>query len=465
MIDTTPFDDFNKFFAWYITMIKAKVPNYMALSSDDIHKKMGKLSTEEFYFVCNEIRDIQQVPYQIRFENNNNEGTFYARWDMDYKCPIIGFPTVMKFWLRYPPIVRAIIQHELGHCVGETPDILTNTEKFTDRKLINISMDVRINQNIMDKDGSYATLAEVYKCTYTFDNNPFELPYVPEYWMPEKCGMPSSLKTSATWTWLYKCYKDYMGQDSTPEDIAEKVLELNQFVETIVEKYGIPKKTLGIVSGIKQDIGKKIYEISETTKAEQEAIANDDYEFFRKGINGSITRNVFGEYEYNKALKEVKPVPIPVFQDNKPKVGDIAQLIKDKSTIKKGRMGMVVFKVSENEFLIDEFNDLVQDIIIKKDFNAFIEALKTTNVFTGNEENCIFAKEFILNNLEPPPTGGGDPPPPEKKIEKPQVGDVVVIERGANAGKYAVITEVVNDKFILEEVSEEMVLIKTGRKI
>ena len=51
MEDLTPFDDFNKFFAWYINIIKSKVDGYnVAMSSDEIHVKMGLLTKEQREF-------------------------------------------------------------------------------------------------------------------------------------------------------------------------------------------------------------------------------------------------------------------------------------------------------------------------------------------------------------------------------------------------------------------------------
>ena len=114
MIDTTPFDNFDDFFAWYISIIKSKVPDFLALSSKEIHSRIGMLTDEERDFTCKKIRKIFPIPKSIGLRNDNSQGTFYAVWDNEKKKPFVAFPSVMMYWLRYPPIVKAIIDHELS---------------------------------------------------------------------------------------------------------------------------------------------------------------------------------------------------------------------------------------------------------------------------------------------------------------------------------------------------------------
>jgi|JI10StandDraft_1071094.scaffolds.fasta_scaffold159961_2 hypothetical protein len=458
ILDVTPFSDFDTFFAWYISIIKSKVPDFLSLESNEIHKRIGTLTDEEFEFTVRQIRRMQKIPKNIGLMNDNKAGTFYATWDKGKGKPMIAFPSVMYYWLKYPPIVKGIIQHELGHCVGSTPDILSNTKLFPKSDLVNISMDVRINQNI-----DYETLNQIYKCNYKFDNNPFELEYIPEFWMPNKCGLPSSLKTKATWTWLYKSYEEYNPKGVKNDEEVE--LEEGTYVITTVDKHGKPVGTYGIITNIKKDIGKVNYTIAEISAAEIEALKKDDYEFF-DNLSHTLSGAEIGDYEYNKALKEIKIVKVPVFDLLKPKEGDIALLIKDTGSINKGKFGIVMYQTSENSYQINEFSDKLQTIIMSGDFDKFMKYMSGgKDLFTSNIENAIFAKDFILNNLQEKPQGGGKKPPEtEKKINKPQVGDIVVISQGENAGKYGVIEEVNDGKYVISEVSEEIVKIKTGRK-
>lgn len=81
MIDTTPFDNFDDFFAWYISIIKSKVPDFLALSSKEIHSRIGMLTDEERDFTCKQIRKIFPIPKSIGLRNDNSQGTFYAVWD------------------------------------------------------------------------------------------------------------------------------------------------------------------------------------------------------------------------------------------------------------------------------------------------------------------------------------------------------------------------------------------------
>lgn len=472
MIDLSPFDNFDTFFSWYINIIKSKVPDFLSLTSDEIHARMGKLSDEEFKFVCKSIRKIQPLPAKIGLRNDNKQGTFYATFDKANNKPVIAFPTVMLYWLKYPPIVKAIILHELGHCVGEIPDILSDTKAFTDHSLVNISMDVRINANI-----DYDTLAQVYKCTYTFDNSFFEMQYVPEYWMPNKCGLPASLKTKATWTWLYKSYQDFNPKGESPVDETKKELVLGDYVETLVDKYGYPKGTYGIVTQVLPIIGGKEYVVSSITNAEIEAFKNDDYEYFeRLAQSPPLSRTDMGKYDYNPPIKgivrgagarphELKILKVPVFQKNKPKQGDIAIIITDKTFLRKNTFGMVVNKVSANIYTIREFVDEIQNIIKENNYDLYVNALMTsTDPFKSNQENCMYPKEFILHQLSSPPPPPPPEPPREKQLEMPQEGDIVVISEGSSKGKYGIILEINGDNYTIQEVDEETAKLKTGRK-
>jgi len=78
MIDTTPYDNFDDFFTWYLKIVESKVPNYLALDSDLIHNKFGALTQQEFEFTCKKIREIYPLPKRIKLVNDNSLGTFYS---------------------------------------------------------------------------------------------------------------------------------------------------------------------------------------------------------------------------------------------------------------------------------------------------------------------------------------------------------------------------------------------------
>jgi hypothetical protein len=467
MIDITPFDNFDTFFAWYINIIKSKVPDFLSLESGEIHNRMGVMSDKEFAFTARYIRKIQQIPSRILLMNDNSAGTFYAKWDKNKNCPVIAFPTVMMYWLRYPPIVKGIMQHEIGHCVGEVPDILTDTKKYTDGSLVNISMDVRINNSI-----NYDVLAQIYKCTFTFDNNPFSMKYVPEYWMPNECGLSSSLKTKATWTWLYKSYQEW-NPNKSPSDEQQNIdLQEGTYVITTVDKHGVDKNTYGIIGEVIDNIGKKSYIVYSISDEEKEALIKEDYAYFESLGLSRLNLNIrtkLGEYDYNKDLKEFSIKKMPVLIQNLPKLGDTVLMVEDKDDISKGRFGVITQQLGNNEWQINEFSDEVQEAIIKNNYEEFIGALmRGTNAILDNKAEAIFGRHFVIQNLQPPPPDEPTPPTPpktEKEIKIPQVGDVVVIRSGENAGKYGVIESVIDDKYTISEVSEEIAMKRTGRKI
>ena len=79
-------------------------------------------------------------------------------------------------------------------------------------------------------------------------------------------------------------------------------------------------------------------------------------------------------------------------------------------------------------------------------------------MFTDNHEIGIYTEDFILKNLSPPNENPPPPKPPkEKEVNKPKVGDIVVISKEDNRGKYGVIKSISEDgKYQIDEVSEKV---------
>ncbi len=463
MIDLTPFDEFNDFFAWYVNIVKAKVRNFdVSMGSDEIHLKIGKLTREEFEFTNRVIRKLQKFPKGINLVNDNKAGTFYCRWNNVTKKAEIAYPSVTYYWLRYPNIVKAAMQHEIGHIINE--DILYKPKdkayQMAHARCINMSQDCRINQNI-----DYTTLDYINRCLFTFENKPTDL-IVPETWMVKQCGLPLSLKTKATWTYIHDNYH-YIHPEPLAEDALTARLDVGTYVRTTIEKHGEPIGTYGIVISIILEIGKQDYLIGKISQEEIDALNNEDYKFFEELMtNEPVVYPEIGVYEFNRTVKELAPLQKPILSKAKPpKVGDIALTIEQINSIPETTFGLIVEKLSETEFTIIEFSDKIQKLIGKGDAVGYFTALQASNdLFTSNKETGIYLENFILRNLNPPQPKG-DMIQKEKQIERPLIGDVVVISEGVSKGKYGVIiNEDSEANYTIKEVSEEVAKAMIGKK-
>ena len=175
-----------------------------------------------------------------------------------------------------------------------------------------------------------------------------------------------------------------------------------------------------------------------------------------------------GIYEFNRLTKELKPLQKPVVSRAvPPKVGDIALALRKINSIKEATFAMVINQVSEKEYTLWEFSDELQKIIGKGDAVGYYTKLNTASnpseLFTSNQEKGIFLEDFILRNLTPP-MPSGNKIQKEKQIERPNIGDVVVINKGAEKGKYGVIiAEDASGNYKINEVSEEIAKAMVGK--
>jgi len=488
IIDTTPFDDFNLFFAWYMNIIKSKVDGYnVAMSSDEIHILFGELNKEEKDFTDRAIRKIQNIPKGIFFTNDNTIGTFASRWDSTKNKAEILYPSVTYYWLRFPSMVKALMQHEIGHIVNG--DILYKSENGADyqrkhKNCINRSMDCRINQNI-----NYQTLDYVNRCLFTFTNHPTEL-IVPEQFFP-KCGLPLALKGKANWTYIHTNYHN-VNPEPLNENEESFELKIGTYVKTTVDKNKHPVGTYGrIYDAIPTGFGVYEYSVMRITDEEIEALENDSFKFFENFTNDPIivvaadmvvksptfdfNAHRIGEYEYNKDLKEIKVIQKPISQDNPPpQEGDIALAIENIGSIGEANFAMVISLIDESkkEYKLCEFSDEIQTIIGRGKSNEYFEKLNSgENLFKDEYtfETGTYLKNFILRNLSPIPKNPPPPPPQSpkdtKEIKKPKVGNVVVIQKGESKGKYGVIQDIDADgKYSIKEVSEEVAKAMVAKK-
>jgi hypothetical protein len=457
IIDTTPFTDFNLFFAWYINVIKGKVDGYnIMMSSDEIHLKVGRLTKEEAAFTEKMIRRIQRIPKGIVINNDNSAGTFYCRWNNTLKKAEICYPSVTYYWLRFPNMVKAAFQHEIGHIING--DILFKSEfgvayQNAHAACINRSQDTRINQNL-----NYQTLDYINRCLFTFSNSPTSL-LVPETFFI-KCGLPLSLKGKSSWQFIHTNYHNY-NPNPLNEDAENYNLKIGQYVQTTISKHGKPAGTYGITaSAMMLATGGVAYTIAEISQQEIDALNDDDYKFFEEFTPDISTMPVIGDYQYDVGVQELEPLKKPVLElKPAPQTGDIAILIKPLGVLGEATFAMVseVIDIAQGQYKLIEFTDEIQGYLGAGNADKYFELLEQgVNLFTSNEEIAIYLQDFITKQFSPTPPQGSPPPPPEdtKQVEKPQAGDVVVIEKGVSRGKYGIIKGEDNGEYIIDEVSE-----------
>jgi len=479
IIDITPFSDFNLFFAWYMNVIKSKVDGYdVSMGSDEVHLKFGKLTEEERSFTERMIRKIQLIPKGIGFDNDDTIGTFACYWDKQKKKAIIKYPSVTYYWLRFPEMIKAAFQHEIGHIVNG--DITYKSEhgeayQQEHHQCINVSQDVRINQNL-----NYQTLDYINRCLFTFTNSVTKL-NVPEQYFP-KCGLNvHAYKGRATANFIHKNYHNMHPKPQPTKD--EMVLKIGSYVKTLVDKYGYPKDTYGRIVG-KTPISNDVfdYTIVKITDEEIVALDKEDYMFFEQfndpaqNIMGNyifpekfIKDNLIGSYKYNEDVEELEVLQRPVSSKIKPEVGSIALSIKKIGSISEANYSIIskVIDEEKGKCVLNEFTDELQKIIGAGDADTYFEKLRIgKDLFNGNSEEGIFKIDFVIFPLSPNPKNPPPPPPPDtKNVDKPKEGDVVQIKKGDKKGKYGVIQKITEDgEYVITEVSEEVAKAMVAKK-
>lgn len=472
--DLTVFENFNDFFAWYINVIKSKVDGFnVTMSYQEIHLRVGLLTKEQQQFTEKMIRRIQNLPKNlpIIFTNYNDIGTFAARWNGQQKKAEILYPSVCYYWLRFPEMVKAAIQHELGHIVNR--DIFYKSEygdeyAKTHQNCINRSMDCRINQNLDEN-----TLDFINRCLFTFNNEPTEC-IIPKTFAVKQCGLPISLQGKLTWTLIHKGYHNQHPEPMPDENEEEVELGLGDYVMTLVEKNGVPKGTYGRILEIYPD---HKYQLVKITDEEIKALKEDNYKFFENFndyisvLGGSFliindkayveANTIIEPYQYLLTNKEIKVIPVPKYTETHPESGMIALALRDINNIPEANFALItdVIDVNDKKYKLLEFNEEVQRIIGKGDAKAYYELFKQgVDMFTDNHEIAIYTEDFTLKNLSPPNENPPPPKPPkEKEVNKPKVGDIVVISKEDNRGKYGVIKAISEDgKYQIDEVSEKV---------
>lgn len=193
------FETSDSFFEWYLSKIKEFVPSLegyvLSNRQKSIVKRIPKLSKDEQKILFKTIRKISPIPSNVFLVYDHSSQTWASRYNtrlsrLEIIVPVYGF-----YMLRYPPVVRAAVQHEMGHILNR--DFLVQIEGHG--SCTNIAMDCRINAHINRED-----LKDLYDATYWFRVKRGKMIVPEEYY--RDIGLPL-IKGAAAYSW--KTIHDY----------------------------------------------------------------------------------------------------------------------------------------------------------------------------------------------------------------------------------------------------------------
>ena len=205
------FETSDKFFDWFLGKIESYSPNYRELVANDrqeeIVKSLPALNNSQMTEMFSAIRDIIKLPPNFYLVYDSGINTYASRLNTKKRRLEIICPTYAYYHCSYPPVIKAAMQHEMGHLLNK--DYAVNTKGHTDCS--NQCMDIRINHHI-DREW----LRDLFDAVYYFKTGTFPM-LVPEE-MVENYGMP--LKKHGSYSYQ-EIHKYYHLNDEDPEEPTE----------------------------------------------------------------------------------------------------------------------------------------------------------------------------------------------------------------------------------------------------
>lgn len=206
----------DKFFDWFLAEIETHSPNYKELITTSeaaaqrgvdnhavIVQSLPTLTDDQISEMFIEIRDIIKIPENFYLVYNSKINTYASRYNTDKKRLEIICPTYAHYHLRYPPVIKAAMQHEMGHLLNR--DYAVNTKGHN--ACSNQCMDIRINHHI-----DRGWLKDLFDAVYYFKVSEFKM-LVPEETL-ENYGL--RLKKHGTYSYQ-QIHKYYHLNDSDPQ--------------------------------------------------------------------------------------------------------------------------------------------------------------------------------------------------------------------------------------------------------
>ena len=230
----------DEFFDWFLSdVIEKHYPNYRTLVANDestapIVDALPTLTPDEIDFMFEEIRKVVKVPHNVFLVYDNKIKTYASRYNTGNRRLEIICPTYAYYHLRYDPIIKAAMQHELGH-------ILNRDYKFNMKGhsgCANRCMDIRINHHI-----NREWLRDLFDGVYYFRAKKGFTMLVPEETL-ENYGL--RLKRHGTYS-FQQIHKYYHLNDSDKREKGKKVYNLPKVGDIIrINKTKQYRKVTGI---------------------------------------------------------------------------------------------------------------------------------------------------------------------------------------------------------------------------
>lgn len=218
------FKDSESFFDWFLPEIERYSPNYKELVSNGLHSQivqsLPKLNDEQVSDMFITIKNYIKIPKNFFLVYNSKIETYASRYNVDKKRLEIICPTYAYYHLRYPPVIKAAMQHEMGHLLNR--DYAVDTRGHNG--CANQCMDIRINHHI-DRDW----LRDLFNAVYYFKTSEFTM-LVPEETL-ENYGL--RLKKYGTYSYQ-QIHEYYHLNDSDPKPKKKKVYNLPKVGDVVL---------------------------------------------------------------------------------------------------------------------------------------------------------------------------------------------------------------------------------------
>ena len=243
------FTDKEKFFKWYFDKIAEYVPNYKAIAkthkTEIIAQKLPHLGAEYRDFMFKRIREIIDFPNDVTLVFKSNFHTWASTANTLKKRIEIWLPPYAQWQIYYEPIIKAGIQHEMGHITNRDLEL---DIKGKDSGLVNRCQDCRINANIDEED-----MECLHASTYRFNINPkTDDLLIPKMWYPTKLKMPFRGRVYG-WLTTYDLFKranPSQSGDGEPKPKPKKYFEQPQVGDIVQISKGDDAGDLGMVTAV-----------------------------------------------------------------------------------------------------------------------------------------------------------------------------------------------------------------------
>jgi hypothetical protein len=195
------FDTSEEFFDWFLSEISTYVPNYKELvigqSQKQIVNGLPNLTSDEIEYTFSEIRKTINIPSNVYLVYDTGIETYASLYNDEKKRLEIVIPTYAFYHLRYDPIIKAAIQHEMGHILNRDYKVDTRGHSGC----ANRCMDIRINHHI-----DRVWLRDLFDAVYYFKVTKFNM-LVPEETLGNY-GLPPRVHGSYGYQVIHKAYHD-----------------------------------------------------------------------------------------------------------------------------------------------------------------------------------------------------------------------------------------------------------------